>query len=384
VVLQVALSLVLMSGAGVFIRSLRNLNQLDPGFEREKVLIFGIDTRRNGYTQEQSKLLVTRLLDRLSQLPGVTMASMADFSPLNMNTGNSIAVEGYQPRAVEPSEDPGVGTTMPGYFATMGVPLLGGRDFSLHDTTETPKVAIINEAFARHFYGTTNPVGRRLGFGKNVFDVEIVGLVKDMKVSGLREAPVRMLFLPALQRSVFGFGGGAIHVRTAVDPATLASQVRAEVRAIDPNLPLADVSTVRQHVDRAMMQDRLIARLSTLFSALALILSAVGIYGVMSYAVSRRTREIGIRMALGEAHSSIAKRILKEAGGLTLAGAAIGIPAAYAILRLVSGLLFGLTPADPVSAAAAIGVLGCTAFLAAWLPARRASRVDPMIALRHE
>ena len=380
VVVQVALSLMLLSGAGVFLRSLRNLEQLDPGFVRENVLVFSLDPRLKGYTAVEARLLFDRLIERLKLLPGVRAAGVADFAPLGMHTGNTIYVEGYQPRADEPRSDPGVGLVSPDYFATMGIPVIFGREFSARDSAAAPKVAIVNQTFARHYFGNQNPLGKRLGYRDGIFDMEVVGVVRDSKYGGLREEATRMLYLAAAQRP---YGGGVVHVRTAGDAEVLGPLARAEVRALDRDLPVNDLTTVRLELDRALTQDRLVAALSTLFSALALVLSAVGLYGVMSYAVSRRTREIGIRMALGAERGNIARQVLQEVAMLMLAGVLLGLPAAYAVLKLVSGMLFGLSSTDTATTVLAVAVLGLAALIAAWLPARRAARVDPMVALRY-
>jgi predicted permease len=382
VVLQVALSLLLLTGAGVFIRSLKNLERMDPGFVRENILVFSLAPKMSGYQQDAAQVFYQRLLDRLRTLPGVLSAGMADFLPLDNHTENTIYVEGYRPGPDEPTLDPGASVITPAYFATMGIPVLMGRDFNDRDTAAAPGAAIVNETFARHYFGTQNPLGHRIGNAKDHIDIEIVGVVKDSKYGGLRETPARMVYRALAQRGAFG--AMTVHVRTAGDPIALGSAVRAEVRNLNRNLPVTDMHTVRDLVDRAMVQDRLVATLSALFSALALALCAVGLYGVMSYAVSRRAREIGIRMALGGTRGSIARQVVKEAAVLVAAGVLVGLPVCYAVLKLVSGLLFGLAPADAVSTAAAVAVLAAAAFAAAWIPARRASRVDPMTALRWE
>ncbi|HXB74345.1 MAG TPA: ABC transporter permease [Candidatus Acidoferrales bacterium] len=382
VVLQVALSVLLLTGAGLFVRSLGNLESIDPGFARQNVLLLAVDPSLKSYPPAQAKAFYERLLAHAKTLPGVIRAAMADSSPLGNNTNNTTYVEGYQPRSDEPALDPNVSVITPEYFQTMGVRLLMGREFDARDTATAPQVAVINETFARHYFPGQNPLGRRLGFNKDRYDVEIVGVVKDAKYGNLREASTRMLYGPLTQRRLWGHM--VLHLRTAGEVAPLVAAVRSYVRELDKDLPVFDVQTVQQEVDRSLNQDKLIATLSGMFSILALVLSAIGLYGVMSYAVSRRVREIGIRMALGAEAGKIVGLVLKEAALLVTAGVLVGLPAAYAAARIVSGLLYGVNPADPASALLATAALGLVAMAAAWIPARRAARVSPTVALRCE
>jgi predicted permease len=382
VVVQVALSLLLLAGAGLFVRSLGNLESLDPGFARQNVLLVSVDASLKNYPTAQARAFYQQLLEHARTLPGVVRAAMADTSPLGNHTNNTVYVEGYQPRPDEPTLDPNVAGITPGYFETIGVPLLLGRGFDARDTATAPPVAVINETFARHYFAGENPIGRRFGFARDQFDVEIVGVVKDARYSDLREEPVRMFYGPLAQRRLWGHM--VLHLRTAGDLAPLAAAIRSYVRELDKDLPVFDVHTVQQEVDRSLNQDKLIATLSAMFSVLALVLSAVGLYGVMSYVVSRRVREIGIRMALGAERGPIVGLVLKEAVLLVAAGVVVGLPAAWAVAKLVSSLLYGVNPADPASALAATAVLALAALAAAWIPARRASRVDPTVALRYE
>jgi predicted permease len=331
---------------------------------------------------EQAKVFYERLLDRAKTLPGVISAAMANDAPLNNHTENTIYVDGYQPRADEPAMDPDVAVITPGYFATVRVPLLLGRDFDVRDGANAGRVAVINETFARHYFTGKNPLGKRLGFTKDRYDVEIVGVVKDSKYGNLREVSTRMLYTALSQVPIKGHI--VLHLRTSGDVAPLVAAVRSYVRELDKDLPVFDVETVQQEVDRSLNQDRLIATLAGIFSILALTLSAVGLYGVMSYAVSRRVREIGIRMALGAERGKILSLVLKEALLLVASGVALGLPAAYAVAKIVASQLYGVSPADPLSALGGVAILGLVALAAAWIPARRASRVDPTVALRYE
>src|SRR5262249_36134961 len=308
-------------------------------------------------------------------------ATAADFAPLGNNTNRDLFVEGYQPAATEPSLSPGFGAVLPGYFATLGVPLVAGRDFTPGDVNG-PKTAVVNETFARHYFGGQNPIGRRIGFRKDQHDIEIIGVVKDGKYGSLRENPVRMLYMPASQEPFFS--ANVFHLRTAGDPLPFVPAVRSLVREIDPNSPVYGIATVQDQIDRGLAQDRLIATLCGIFSALALALSAVGLYGVMSYWVSRRVREIGIRIALGATRRAILAQVGGEAFRLVAAGTLIGLPCSYAAVRLVTSILYGVHPADPISALVSAGVLAAAAAIAVWIPARRAATIDPMTALRYE
>jgi predicted permease len=381
VILQVALSLLLLSGAGVFLRSLRNLESIDPGFHNRNVLVFSVDPRTAGFTPEQGRALQSRLLDRVKSLPGVISATAADFAPLDNHTGRDLFVEGYQPTATEPTLSPGFGAVLPGYFATLGIPLVAGREFTAHDLTGS-RTGIVNETFARHYFAGLNPVGRRIGFRKDLYDIEIVGVVRDGKYGSLRERPVRMLYMPGGQEPFFA--ANVFHLRTVGDPAALAPAVRSLVREMDPNIPVFGIATVQEQLDRGLAQDRLIATLCGIFSALALVLSAVGLYGVMSYWVSRRIREIGIRMALGATRGEILGEVVGEAFRLVAAGAAIGLPASYAAVKLVTSMLYGVQPEDPLSAMISVAILTAAAAIAVCIPARRAAGIDPMTALRYE
>ena len=382
VVLQVAVSLLLLIGAGLFVRSLQNIESIDPGFARENILLASVDPKLNGYKPDQTKIFYESLLDRVKTLPNVRSASLADCDPLGNHTGNSIYVQGYQPRAVEPRESPSVTVVAPGYFNTMGIPLLLGRDISDRDGRDAPRVALINETFAKHYFTDSNPVGGRLGFAPGNYTVEIIGVVRDGKYGNLREPATRMVYFPLSQSGLWN--AAVLHVRAAGNPSSLISMVREQVRALDKDLPVFNIYTVEERVDRSLSQEKLMATLSGLFGGLALALAAVGLYGVMAYAVGQQTREIGIRMALGAGRAVILQQVLWEAGAMTLAGVLLGLPMAYALTKLVSSMLYGLRPTDPLAVGGAVAVLSIAALLAAWVPARRATRVDPLVALRCE
>jgi predicted permease len=384
---QAAVSLLLLVGAGLFVRTLEKLEAEDLGFNRHHVLLVGIDPRLAGYKPAQLAPLYQRLIDRGSALPGVRSASLAAYSPMsgNSNTSN-ISVEGYTPL---PGQDMNIHTNIVGwnYFETIGTPILLGRGMGLQDSASSPEVAVINATMAHDFFGDQNPIGRRFGFGddpKHSGDIEIVGVAADAKYSNLRQKPELMVFLPVLQMQGNAAYVRELELRTAGDPRSAATEVRSALAGIDKGLPATSLKTLSEQVDDSLDQERTISQLSSFFGLLALTLACVGLYGVMAYRVARRTNEMGIRMALGARSSDVLWMVLREALFLVLAGIAIGIPAAIGAGHLISSLLFGLTPSDPVTISLATLLLVAVAVLAGYLPARRASRVDPMVALRYE
>jgi predicted permease len=385
VVSQVALSLLLLFGAGLFVRTLENLENLDPGFDRKGVLLFDLDPTKSGYKGPAVSTLYKQLLEHIDAIPGVGSASLLEMEPITGGGGwdNSVSVEGYSSR---PDENTTVylNSVGPRYFETLHTPLLLGRDFSSQDTETSQKVAIINQTMARYFFGNSNPIGRKFGWygdGQNRAQFEIVGVVKDSKYGILREQIPRTAYLDCFQLPL---GGMTIAVRTSLKPSAVISQIRKEIRSIDPGLRPGGFTTLEEHVDNSLGHERLMATLSSLFAGLAVLLACVGLYGVMAYAVARRTNEIGIRMALGAGRAQIVGTILRDSALLILAGVALGLPFAIAAARLISSRLYGLKPADPMTIAGAIILLTAVAALAGYIPARRATKVDPLVALRNE
>lgn len=383
VVSQVALSMVLLFGAGLFVRTILNLENVDPGFDRKNVLLFSLDPGKHGYQGASVMQFYRQALGRIQAIPGVRYASSSLVTPITGGGGwdNPVSVEGYTPR---PNEDTRVdlNAVSPNFFKTLGTPLLLGRDFGPHDTQTSPQVAIINQAMARYFFGEANPIGKKFkwwGEGKDNKEYEILGVVKDAKYERMRDPAPRAAYLNWMQRPPEGM---TFEVKTAVSPSALISQIRKEVQGIDKTIPVGVFSTLEDHVNDSLGHERLMATLSSLFGGLALLLACVGLYGVLSYAVARRTNEIGIRKALGAGGPRILWMVLRETLALVLIGIAVGLPAAIAASHLIASMLFGLEPIDMITVLASLLTIAAVTGLAGYIPARRASKVDPMGALR--
>lgn len=403
VVMQVALSLVLLIGTGLFVRSLGQLHDIDSGFRADNTLIVTVDPSRNGYKGQRLRDFYERLRPQIENLPGVQSASLANITALGGSRWNGdVSVEGYEWKADE-KKYVDMNAVGPRYFETVGIPLLQGREFRDEDNPPYsldppekftppveapeppgPRVAIVNESFARHFFEGRNAIGGHFATDENYKAekaYEIVGVVKDAHYFGLREALEPMIYLPVWRPEA---GERSICIRTNRDSSQLSAAISHEVTAIDPGIPVLSVRSMHQEIDNDILVDRLIATLSSFFGLLALLLAGVGLYGVISYGVTRRTREIGIRMALGAQRGSVLWLVMRRAAGFLLIGAAIGVPAALFATRLVKSLLYGISAQDPITIVMATVVLGAVAALASFLPARRATKVDPMVALRHE
>jgi len=385
VVSQVALSLVLLVGAGLLVRSLRNLKDFYPGFNAQHVLLISLNPSLVGYKEEQVVQLYQRLAGEIKAFPGVRTVSFSDFSPLSDRLSFTMpTVEGYTPR---PGEIAPVMLNVigPEYFKALETPVLLGREFTDADAASAPKVAIINQTMARHYFGDSNPIGRRFsipGWRGDSSWLEIVGVIQDAKYYNLREQAPPQAYIPYLQSPESG--SSTFEVRASTDPVSLAAGVRRLMQQADSRLPIFDIKTLSEQVDESLVEDRLVASFSTLFGLLALLLASVGLYGVMAHAVSRRTNEIGVRMALGAQPGQILAMVMQETLLLVALGVAVGIPVALAASRLIRSELYGLGPSDPftisITTLLMLGVSG----LAGYLPARRATKVDPMVALRYE
>jgi predicted permease len=329
--------------------------------------------------------LADRIRKSMETLPGVRAASESEIPMLaNSNSSSNVTVQGYN---TQEDEDTNVDQNWvgPNFLATMGIPLLNGREFSETDSATSPKVAIINEAMARRFFAGRNPIGLHFGFGggKDVkLDTEIVGVVKDSKNTDVKTAARSFVFVPYAQSQ--HAGNATFYVRTNQSPEALTATVRNLIAGFDGNLPVYSVKTLTAQVDEIMFTDRLVTVFSLCLGLLASLLAAVGLYGVMAYVVARRTREIGIRMALGATQKSVAWMILREILGMLAVGLCVGLIAAYGIGRVVESLLFGVKASDPIVFVIAAALLVAVALLAGWLPSRKAANVDPMVALRYE
>jgi predicted permease len=392
VVAQVALSVMLVAGAALFARSLYNLRTLDPGFKVDRLLSFSIDPVLSGYSMERVKILFKQAHERLSALPGVSSASMSSIGPL---TGNgwlaTMRVDGYTPKPDE-NMNINLNSVGPGFFATLGIPLIAGRDFTERDDPNAPAVVVVNEAMARYYWKSAQgAIGKRLGYrrDKEGFPLEIVGVVKDSKDENLRADIPRFVYTPYQQETDLTEMTFYVRLRPDATGSTLAeggaaASVRDAVRRIDPALPVYTIKTMEAQANESLFVERMVASLSASFGILATLLAAIGLYGVMSYAVARRTREIGIRMALGAERRTVVWLVLREVAILSSVGIAAGIAISLYATRFVRSQLYGLSPTDPMTLAAATLIIAAVAFLAGSLPARRASSVDPMLALRTE
>jgi predicted permease len=342
-----------------------------------------VDPSLGGYDQKGVQALVTRLEEELAALPGVKAVSPSQ-SPLMTNNiwQSTVRVEGYERKEGE-NMSPQVDSVGSRYFETVGIPLLAGRSFTSADMGGAAKVAVVNETFARYFYGSASPVGRRIGFARDkAIDIEIVGMVKDGKAANLRDEIPRFVYTPLAQAE--NVGGVTFYLRTTLPESTLASGVREAVRRLDPELPVFDLKTMQAQVGESLFVERMVAALSAAFGLLATVLAAVGLYGVMSYSVARRTREIGIRMALGAPRGRMLRLVLAEVCTLGAIGLGLGLPLAMSLAYLLRAQLFGLSPHDPATLAAAVALLAAVTVAAGVVPARRAMAVDPLTALRYE
>ncbi len=401
VVVQVALSLLLLVGAALFVRTLGNLRQVDAGFRRTHAVIAEVEPSRNGYKGQRLREFYERWRERVESLPGVRSASLAAITPLSGSRWNGeAAVEGREPQANEPSVD--FNAVGPRYFETMGIRVLLGREFREEDNPAVlaeppdrlsrepepeapgPRFAIVSETFARRYLEGASPIGRRVSFTSK-FEAarayEVVGVVQDAHYFGLREGTEAMVYIPVWRTTMTGRD---LCIRTSGDAPALAEGLRKAVTGLDPAVPLVSARTIEEQIDADIVQERLLATLAGLFGALALLLACVGLYGVISFIVTRRTREIGIRLALGAERPGVLWMVMKDALVLVGAGAALGVPAALWLSKLIASLLYGVSPRDLPTLVAGVVTLAAVGALAVLVPARRALRIHPSEALRYE
>ncbi len=379
---QVALSFLLMFGAGLFVRSLQNLQTTDTGFKQmDNLVTFQLSPALNGYDNLRAVQFNQQLLDHIRGAAGVKSASFASVALLAGDEWDSgVTVEGHQAKDGEDMQA-FMNSLSPGYFQTMGITLLDGRDFNQRDMVDEVKVAIVNQRFAQHYFGQQSAVGRHLGRGGPLskLDVEIIGVVADTLYEGPREGVRRQVFVPK-----WGKGGATYYVRSALGSSSAYAQMRDEVKKLDAAMPVYGMKTLADQLDQRLLTERLIALLSAGFGFLATALAAIGLYGVMAFVVARRTKELGVRIALGAQQGSVIWLVMKEVLIMLGLGLAIGVPSAIALGQYVSSQLYGIKGNDPWIAGSAVVVLIVVACLAGFIPAHRASRIDPILALRFE
>ena len=384
---QVSLSLLVLFGAGLLVRTLSNLKNLDLGYDREHLLQIRTDPVAAGYKGQQVVNFANEITSRLATLPGVRGATMSKNGLFaGSDSGADVKFEGYAPPAGDDAQAHW-DWAGPNYFSALGIPLLLGRDIGEHDTAASPKVAVINETMARFYFGKANPIGRHMWTDEDEDHgqaIEIVGVARDARGMTLRGVMERRFYRPFAQTSQSSMANVVFIVRTAGDPTAVGDAARKVLTSVNANVPILWVRSVDTRVNDVLSTETMIARLSSFFGALALLLACVGLYGVMSYTVNGRTKEIGLRMALGAQRTAVLWMVLREVMKVVLAGIVVGVPAALAASQFLRSMLFGLNPSDPLSLALVILLLGVVALLAGLIPARRATKVDPMVALRYE
>ena len=379
---QVALSFLLLFGAGLFVRSLQNLKTAETGVALDNLVTFQLSPSLSGYDNPRAVILYRTLLERLASTPGVKSVALATVPILSGDEwDSSMAVEGHQFKDGEDMQA-FMNALSPGYFATMKIPLLEGRDFKASDAREDATVAIVNRSFASHFFPGGRAVGKRLGWGggpKSKLTIEIIGVANDSLYEGPREGVHRQVFIPN-----WGKNSAVFYVRTLTASSTSYNLIRNEVKRLDAGMPVYEMKTVEAQLDETLLTDRLIAMLSAGFGFLATLLASIGLYGVMAFVVARRRKELGIRLALGAQTGSVIWMVMSEVLLLLAIGLAIGIPAAMALGQFVAAQLYGIQPRDPMIAVSTVILLTTVSALAGFIPAHRASRIDPILALRHE
>jgi predicted permease len=379
---QIALSVVLLTCAGLFVKSLGNVSRVDLGLDAENVVTFGISPRLSGYDTTGANALADRARDALAAVPGIRGVTTALVPVLaGNNWGRRMSVEGFR-KVADGDDNSSFNAVGPRYFEILGVPVIAGRDFNAGDNAASQKVAIVNEAFTKKFNLGRDAVGKRLSVDNDSLNIEIVGLVKDSKYAGVTQKVPPVVVLPFRQSgmtSPINF-----YVRTALPASETVRAIRETMRALDPKLPLEDLKTLPQQVRENVFLERMMSTTSAAFAVLATLLAAIGLYGVLAYSVTQRTREIGVRMALGADRGHVRGMVLRQVGMMTAIGGAIGMVGAFALGRGAAALFYQLEGDDPLVFVASAGLLALVAMGAGLLPAMRASRIDPMRALRYD
>jgi predicted permease len=383
VTVQIALSMALLVSAGLFVKSLQNVSKVDLGTKTENVVVFGLSPELNGYNGARSAQLFQQVEDALAAIPGVTDVAAAMVPVLaGNNWGSDVAVQGFK-KGPDTDANSRYNEVGPGYYKALGMPLIAGREFTQSDRVGSTRVAIVNETFAKKFGLGRDAVGKYMGNGRgDTLNILIIGLAKDANYSEVKQKIPPVFATPYKQDSTAG--SLSFYVRTSGDLTQTLRAIPAVIRRLDPNLPVEQLKTLPQQVKENVFLDRMISTLSAAFALLATLLAAVGLYGVLAYSVAQRTKEIGVRMALGANSSSVRAMVLRQVGVLTAIGGVIGIAGAIAIGNGAKSLLFGIAGWDPVVIGTSALVLTVVALGAGYLPARRASKVDPMQALRYE
>jgi predicted permease len=375
--------MMLLVSAGLFTRSLVKVTRIALGLNPEHVVTFAVSPQLNGYQPEQIRQLAVRITDELAALPGAASVT-GGLVPLlsGSNWGSSVSVEGFD-AGPDTDTNSRYNEVLPGYFSTLGMPVLAGREISAADSVDAQKVAMVNEAFAKKFNLGADPVGRMMATGPNrTLDIRIVGLVKNAKYSDVKDEIPPLYFRPILQNE--RIGSLTFYVRTAIDPETFLGNIPRTVARVDPNLPVDELRTLPQQIRESFFLDRFISIMSVSFALLATLLAAIGLYGVLAYTVVQRTREIGLRMALGAAPSRVRGMVLGQVSRMTIVGGIVGLSAAWGLSRLAQSMLYNMTGSDPIVLAGSAAALTLVALAAGFVPALKASRVEPMRALRYE
>jgi predicted permease len=381
VVTEIALALVALIGAGLFVRSLQSAQRIDPGFESKKLFVFAFDLGALHYEEGRAQQYFRAAVDRASAVPGVDSATIASNFPLGGGLGRTVFPEGQDEASGYRGTLTQLNDVAPNFFQTLRIPLAGGREFADADRKDTHQVAIINEAMANQFWPDQNAVGKRFHFFGETQLREVVGVVRNTVVNNFGEDPQPLAYLPITQDFAPAV---TMQVRTSGRPESVIAAVRSQVQSLDTNLALTNLNTIEELVDQGLWAPRVGAGLLAVFGALALLLAIVGVYGVLSYSVSQQTREIGIRMAMGARTASVLALIVRQGMRLAFVGLALGLVAAFAGMRVLSSLLFGVSAHDPVTFAGVSFILATAAILGCYIPARRAAKIDPITALRYE